>query len=331
MAALAYPDVRRYLTARFLVSIGLQMLTVAVGWQVYDQTRNPLDLGLIGLSQFMPFIVLILPAGQVADRHDRRRILVACYLIGAGAALALVLLSLADVTSTLPIFAAMAVFGIARAFNMPTSQSLLPNLVPPHDFGNAVALNTSLFQLATIAGPALAGLLILLGTEVVYAIVVVLLVTGALLMLRLEHGGRGAASSEPFSLASLLSGITFVRHNRPVLGSISLDTLAVLFGGATALLPAFASDILHVGPIGLGVLRAAPAVGAAVVGATVAARPIRTGVGRWLFGGVALFGAATIVFGLSTSFVVSLVALALITVSDFVFTGFWTATRWRPR
>jgi MFS family permease len=318
MAALAYPDVRRYLSARFLVSIGLQMLTVAVGWQVYDQTRNPLDLGLIGLSQFLPFIVLILPAGQVADRYDRRRILVACYLIGAGAALALLLLSLADVTSTLPIFAAMAVFGIARAFNMPTSQSLLPNLVPPHDFGNAVALNTSLFQLATIAGPAVAGLLILLGTEVVYAIVVALLLIGSLLMVRLEHGGRGQASAEPLSVTSLLSGITFVRHNRPVLGSISLDLFAVLFGGATALLPAFASDVLHVGPIGLGILRAAPAVGAAVVGATVAARPIRTGVGRWLFGGVALFGAATIVFGLSTTFVVSLVALAVLGGADMV-------------
>jgi MFS family permease len=318
LAALAYPDVRRYLVARFLVSIGLQMLTVAVGWQVYEQTRNPLDLGLIGLSQFLPFIVLILPAGQAADRYDRRRIQFACYVVGAGAAAALLILSVADVASTLPIFVAMAVFGIARAFNMPTSQALLPNLVPPQAFGNAVALNTSLFQLATISGPAVAGLLILLGTEVVYAIVIVLLLTGALLVMRLGSGGRGEASAEPLSLTSLLSGIRFVRGNRPVLGSISLDLFAVLFGGATALLPAFASDVLHVGPIGLGLLRAAPAVGAAVVGAMVAARPIRSAVGRWLFGGVAVFGAATLVFGLSNSFVISLVALAVLGGADMV-------------
>ncbi|HTE66596.1 MAG TPA: MFS transporter, partial [Candidatus Binatia bacterium] len=316
MAALVYPDLRRYLSARFLVAIGLQMLTVAVGWEIYDRTRNPLDLGLIGLSQFLPFIVLILPAGHVADRYDRRRIQMACYLVYAAAALILLGLSLAEVRSTLPVFGVMAVFGTARAFNMPSSQSLLPNLVPPAAFGNAVALNTSLFQLATISGPAVAGLLLLLGTEVVYAVVAALFLGGSLVVVGLTAGGRGEQPREPLSLAGLLSGITFVRGSRPVLGAMSLDLFAVLFGGATALLPAFASDVLHVGPTGLGLLRAAPAVGAAIVGAFLAARPIRAGVGRWLFGGVAVFGAATLVFGISGSFGLSLVALAVLGGAD---------------
>ena len=180
----------------------------------------------------------------------------------------------------------------------------------------AVALNTSLFQLATISGPAVAGLLILLGTEVVYGAVAALFLGGSLLVVRLKAGGRGEQPREPLSLAGLLSGITFVRGSRPVLGAISLDLFAVLFGGATALLPAFASDVLHVGPTGLGLLRAAPAVGAAIVGAFLAARPIRAGVGRWLFGSVALFGAATLVFGVSRSFGLSLVALAVLGGAD---------------
>jgi MFS family permease len=317
-AALAYPDVRRYLVARFIVSIGLEMLTLAVGWQVYQQTRNPLYLGLIGLAQFMPFILLILPAGQVADRYDRRRIQFICYVTEAAAAAALLALSLAGVATTLPIFAAMAVFGVSRAFNTPTSQALLPNLVPPEQLSNVVALNTSLFQVATIAGPAAGGLLILLGIEVVFAVAVVMFLVGAAIVVGLQSGGGATRLGEPFNVKSLLSGITFVRRNRPVLASISLDLFAVLFGGATALLPAFASDVLHVGPTGLGLLRAAPAVGAAAVGGWMAWRPIREGVGRSLFGTVALFGLATVVFGLSTSFAVSLVALTVLGAADMV-------------
>ena len=294
------------------------MLTVAVGWQVYETTRNALDLGLIGLSQFLPFIVLVLPAGHVADRYDRRRVLFACYLLAAIAALLLLTFSLAGVTSALPIFAVMSLFGVDRAFSMPTSQALLPNLVPRADFGNAVALNSSIFQLATIGGPAVAGLLILLGTPVVYATVTVLMLASAVMMLGLR-GGRGSQrSDEPVNVATLLSGVRFVRDDRPVLGSISLDLFAVLFGGATALLPAFARDVLHVGPIGLGLLRAAPAVGAAAAGAALAWHPIRTDVGRWLFGGVAIFGLSILVFGVSTSFAVSLFALVVLGASDMV-------------
>jgi MFS family permease len=315
--ALAHADVRRYLAARFGVSVAVQMQTLAVGWQVYQTTRNPLDLGLIGLSQFLPFIVLVLPAGHVADRYDRRRVLLACYLLAAMASGLLLAFGLIGITNVLPIFGVMALFGVVRAFNMPTSQALLPNLVPREAFGNAVALNTSMTQLATIGGPAVAGLLILVGTPVVYATVTVLILASAFLIRQLRSGGGGVAG-EPTSLGTLLSGVRFVRDHRPILGSISLDLFAVLFGGATALLPAIATDVLHVGPTGLGLLRAAPAVGAAIAGATLAWRPVRTDVGRWLFGGVALFGISILVFGVSRSFVLSLGALTVLGASDMV-------------
>jgi MFS family permease len=316
--SLAYADVRRYLAARFLVSVAVQMQTVAVGWQVYQTTRNPLDLGLIGLSQFLPFIVLVLPAGHVADRYDRRRVMLATYLLAALASALLLAFSLTGVTSVLPIFMVMALFGVVRAFNMPTSQAMLPNLVPRAAFGNAVALNTSTFQLATIGGPTVAGLLILVGTPVVYATVTFLILASAMLIWGLRGGGGGGVVGEPMSLGTLLSGVTFVRDHRPILGSISLDLFAVLFGGATALLPAIATDVLHVGPTGLGLLRAAPAVGAGLAGAALAWQPVRTAVGRWLFGGVAVFGLSILVFGLSHSFGISLIALAVLGASDMV-------------
>src|SRR6266540_45848 len=231
LAALAYPDIRRYLLARLFVSVAVQMQTVAVGWQVYALTHNPFDLGLIGLSQFLPYIVLVLPAGHMADRYDRRRIQLACYLLGGVAATILASFSGLGISSVAPIFGVMALFGATRAISMPTSQSLLPNLVPSEAFGNAVALNTSLFEVATIGGPAVAGVLILLGTTWVYAICAVLYLVGAVLTLRLRGGGRRGAA-EPLTARSVFSGITFVRANRPVLGSISLDLFAVLFGGA---------------------------------------------------------------------------------------------------
>ncbi len=201
---------------------------------------------------------------------------------------------------------------------MPTSQALLPNLVPRSDFGNAVALNTSTMQIATIAGPAVAGLLILVGTGVVYATVTVLILISAYFIWGCGPAGRGQEAAEPMTMRSLLSGVRFVRDHKPILGSMSLDLFAVLFGGATALLPAFASDVLHVGPVGLGFLRAAPAVGAALAGAVLALRPVRTAVGRWLFGGVFVFGISIVVFGLSSSFWLSLVALAVLGASDMV-------------
>ena len=315
---LRHPDLRRYLSARFIVGMATQVQTVAVGWQVFSVSGDPLDLGLVALSQFLPFILLILPAGHVADHYDRRRVQLATYVILAACAAALLVLAVAGVEDLAPVFGVMVLFGVARAFNQPTGQALLPNLAPPGTFPQAVALNSSLGQIATIAGPALGGALVILGIEVAYALSLALLVIGALLVVRLRGGGREEAPREPVTWAALLSGITFVRSRPVVLGSISLDLFAVLFGGATALLPIYAGEILDVGPVGLGVMRAAPAVGAAVLAAVMTVRPLRTNVGRWMFGGVVAFGLATIVFGVSTSFALSLAALVVMGAGDMV-------------
>ena len=316
--AMRHPDFQRYLAARLAGSFGSQMLIVALGYQVYELTRNPLDLGLIGLSQFLPFVVLVLPAGQAADRLDRRRIMAACYALLAACSLLLLALTAAGLSAAWPIFAVMTLFGVARAFSMPTGQALLPNLVPTEHFGNAIAVTSSTGQIATIAGPALGGLLFLAGPGVVYAVVAALTALGAALLLLVEGGGRGERVREPISLATVLSGVTFVRSHPVVLGSISLDLFAVLFGGATALLPVYASDILRVGPTGLGILRAAPAIGAALCAAALSARPVTRHVGVWMFGGVAVFGLCTVLFGISTSFPFTLAALVVLGAADMV-------------
>ena len=227
-------------------------------------------------------------------------------------------LAVAGSTDTAPVFGVMVLFGVVRAFSQPTSQALLPNLAPGELFPRAVAVHSTLGQVATIAGPALGGALVLFGVEVAYGLSLALLIAGVILVAGLRGGGRTASSSEPISWETLLSGVNFVRSRPVVLGSISLDLFAVLFGGATALLPIYAGDILDVGPAGLGAMRAAPAVGAALLAAAVAVRPIKSGVGRWMFGGVAAFGVATIVFGVSTSFALSLAALVVMGAGDMV-------------
>ncbi len=315
---LARADFRRFLFARLLATLAAQMQTVAVGWQIYAITRDPLDLGLIGLSQFLPFIVLILPAGQVADHYDRRRILTACYVVEALCALLLLWFTVQSVAVAWPVFAAMTLLGCARAFSMPSGQAILPNLVPPEDFTRAVALNSSVFQIATVVGPAMGGVLYLAGPRIVYASVLVLALISTVLMLRVRGGARSTTHREPATLQTLLSGLRFVRSKPIVLGAISLDLFAVLFGGATALLPIFASDILRVGPGGLGLLRTAPGVGASLCAMALAFLPITRHVGSWMFGGVAMFGVATLVFGLSTSFMLSLVALVVLGAADMV-------------
>ncbi|MGH2445105.1 MAG: MFS transporter [Candidatus Limnocylindria bacterium] len=315
---LGHPDLRRYLSARFIVSLATQVQTVAVGWQVFTATGDPFDLGLVALSQFLPFIILILPAGHVADRYDRRRVQLITYALLAVCAGALLWLSLNEVTDTAPVFGVMVLFGVARAFEHPTGQALLPNLASIELFPRAVAVNSSLGHVATIAGPALGGALVLFGVAVAYGLALLLLVIGVVLVSRLRGGGRAEVSREPVSWGSLLSGVTFVRSRPIVLGSISLDLFAVLFGGAEALLPFYAGEILDVGPVGLGVMRAAPAVGAGLLAAVVAMRPIRRDVGRWMFGGVLAYGVATIVFGVSTSLAVSVAALIVMGAGDMV-------------
>ncbi len=315
---LRHPDLRRYLSARFMVGMATQVQTVAVGWQVFSVSGDPLDLGLVALSQFLPFVLLVLPAGHVADVYDRRRVQLATYVILAACAAALLLLALSGIDDLAPVFGVMVIFGIARAFNQPTGQALLPNLAPPGTFPQAMALNSSLGQVATIAGPALGGALVIFGIQVAYALSLALLVIGAVLVVNLRGGGRTESFREPVTMATLLSGITFVRSRPIVLGSISLDLFAVLFGGATALLPIYAGDILDVGPAGLGVMRAAPAVGAALLAAVLTVRPLQRNVGRWMFGGVVLFGLSTVVFGVSTSFALSLASLVAMGAGDMV-------------
>lgn len=311
-------DFLLYLSARFLATLAVQMQTVAVGWQVYEVTRDPLDLGLIGLSQFLPFVLLILPAGHLADSRDRRRIMTLCYAVLAVCAVLLYALATRGFGSAAPVFAVMVLFGVARALGMPTGQALLPNLVEREDFGRAVALNSSTWHVATIVGPAFGGVVYLAGAPTVYASVAVLLAIAAVFTLALRRGGEDGGAREPATWDSLLSGLRFVRRRRPVLGAISLDLFAVLFGGATALLPVYAADVLHVGPGGLGLMRTAPGVGAAVCGLALSVLPISRNVGRWMFGGVFVFGLGIVVFGLSTSFWLSVVALSVMGAADMV-------------
>jgi MFS family permease len=317
-AVLAQAGFVRFLGARFAVSVAVQMQTIAVGIQVYGLTHDPLDLGLVGLSQFAPFFALVLIAGHAADRWDRRRILLGCLLALLLGALALLALTLAGLHGPAPVFAVMVLFGSARAFMSPATQALMPNLVPARLFAQAVGINSSLWQVATIAGPAIGGALYAAaGPAVVYA------GTSALLLVAIGAMAGVTAPRTPGLAASagwltMVEGLRFVWQRRPLLGAISMDLFAVLFGGAAALLPAYAADILHVGPAGLGWLRAAPGMGAATTGAWLAWRPIGRHAGRAMFLGVVVFGLATIVFGWSTSFWLSLAALVLLGASDMV-------------
>lgn len=323
--ALRHRDYRRYALGRFFATLAWQMLGVAVGWQVYAITKDPLDLGFVGLAQFLPFLALVMPGGQVADRADRRLVMVFAYVVESACVVVLLWFTLTGSRQVWPVFVAMALFGAGRAFWMPSGQAMVVNLVPPEIFPTAVGLNSTLFQTAVIIGPAIGGVLYALGEStlavdgalVVYAVALVMLVIVIWLIAGVRPV-RAPQSKEPVTTREFFEGLRFVFSRRPVLGAISLDLFAVLFGGATALLPVFAADILHVGPVGLGTLRTAPGVGAALTAAFLATRPIERHAGRWMFGGVALFGVATIVFGLSSSFIVSLLSLFLLGVGDMV-------------
>ena len=314
---LAHAAFTRYLTARIAVSVAVQMQTVAVGWQIYSITRDPLDLGLIGLSQFLPFVLLVLPAGQIADRRNRARILSVCYGLEWVCALLLLALTLSGLAVAWPVFAVMVLFGMARAFAMPAGQAILPNLVPPALFSRAIAVQSSTWQLSTIIGPAIGGFVYLLGPEAVYGTVAVLLAAAVVLMFGVRAPPL-AISAEPDSWHTLLEGLRFVWRRKIILGAVSLDLFAVLFGGAVALLPAYASDVLHIGPDGFGWLRAAPGIGAAIIAFALAWRPITQHIGAKMFAGVAIFGLATFVFGLSENFLLSLAALVVLGGADMV-------------
>ena len=315
--ALAYGNFRYFLIARFLTTIAVEMQSVAIGWQVYAMTGKPLDLGLIGLAQFLPFVVLVLPAGQVADRYERRLIIAGCYVVEAVCAVLLMAYSLTGTSQTWPVFAVLVLFGCARAFAMPTGQAITPNLVPREAFPNAVALNSSSSHVATIAGPAVGGLLYVAGAVVVYASVATILMISVAMMVMVSLPKR-IRTPEPSNWHTVLEGLRFVRSRPVILGAISLDLFAVLFGGAVALLPVYASDILAVGPEGLGLLRTAPAIGAALTAVGLVFFPVTRRVGVWLFVSVALFGISIIGFGLSTLFWTALGALILMGAADMV-------------
>ncbi|MBK9712902.1 MAG: MFS transporter [Kouleothrix sp.] len=315
-AALRFRDFRLLIGGTFLSVVGEQMLNVAIGWELYQRTRAPLALGLIGLVQVLPVLLLALPAGHVADRFDRKRIVVVTMLLLALCSLGLALLSF--IVGPLPlIYTCLLGIGIARSFQSPATSSLLSQVVPPEHFGSAATWESGAWQASSILGPALGGLLIALqgGAGIVYAAIAgIFLVVG--LMTGLMRPRPVARSDEPATLASLLAGLRFVWSTKIILAAITLDMFAVLLGGATALLPIFASDILLVGALGLGWLRAAPAVGAILAALAIAHRPPFKHAGRTLLLVVAGFGLATAVFGLSRSFLLSMLMLGLLGALD---------------
>ncbi len=318
-AAFAYPDFVSYEAGRLFVVLALEMQSVAVGWQVYDITRRPLDLGLVGLAQFLPGIFLFLISGHVADRFDRRHLLVVCYLGFALCSGLLLEISRHGNASIHAIYVVLVLLGVVRSFNAPAGRALLPQLVPEQIFPSAVAWNASVFQGSTIMGPVLGGLIYawFRGPAAVYASAMAGTGVALFAVAQIKHRVR-IRQREEVSLHSVLAGLRYVRRHKLILGSISLDMFAVLLGGAVALLPVYAREILHTGPWGLGLLRSAPGVGAGIMALLLAHRPLRGRVGPTMLWCVAGFGVFTIVFGLSHNMVVSLMALLLVGATDMV-------------
>jgi MFS family permease len=293
------------------------MLGVAVGWQLYELTGRALDLGLVGLAQFAPMILLTLVVGQVADRYDRRLVVILCEVAKAGVAAALALGAIGGWQTRTTIFALVALLGAAQAFENPAMTALVPEVVARSQIAPAMAWVISAGQTAQIVGPALGGLLYAFGAGAAYFSAGALFILAGLLALAIRVERR-VRPREPLTLETVFSGAAFIYGQRVLLGSMSLDLFAVLLGGATALLPVFAKDILQVGPVGLGVLRSAPAIGALATSVFLARYPLEHRLGPTLFRAVIVFGAATVVFALSTNVVLSLVALTVLGAADVV-------------
>ncbi|MDQ1389360.1 MAG: hypothetical protein QOF56_2814 [Acidobacteriaceae bacterium] len=318
-AAFTHPDFVLFQLARFFIVAAVEMQAVAVGWQVYDITHRALDLGLVGLAQFLPGILLFLVSGHASDRFERRKVLSACYVGYAVCSGLLLFLAESGTHSVRPIYAVLILLGVVRSFNGTASRSILPQLVPDEHFANAVAWNATTFQAATILGPSLGGILYALfrGPSAVYA-GAMLTAGGALLsMFRIQTRPQ-ARKREPMTLKTVFAGLHFIWREKLILGAISLDLFAVLLGGAVALLPVYAREILHTGPWGLGLLRTAPGAGAALMAVALAHRPLRGRAGPTLLWSVAGFGVCTILFGISTSLVLSLVSLIFLGAADMI-------------
>ena len=306
-------DYTRLLSSSIAYGFGREMVFVAVGWQVYDISRNPFHLGLVGLAEFLPLALFALPAGAIADRFSRKHVLIASLLIDAAITLALLVVSLSGANSLWPFLALSFASGTSAALGNPAIRSMWPTLVPLELLTRALALRSTVVQASVVTGPAIGGLLFAISPEAVYATGAALMILAALLTVQIRPRTieEGPVELVGTRLGSLLAGLRFVRRTPVLLGAISLDLVAVLFGGAVALLPLFARDILEVGPVGLGVLRSAPAVGALLAGIMLTRRPLQGVAGRKLLIVVALFGASMIVFGLSRSFALSFAALAV--------------------
>ncbi|HEV2522911.1 MAG TPA: MFS transporter [Candidatus Acidoferrales bacterium] len=317
--AFTYPDFSLYQLARFLIVAGLEMQSVAVGWQIYEITKRPLDLGLVGLAQFSPGILLFLVTGHAADAFNRRRLLMTCYA-GFGVCSGLLLLyALSGLRTVLPMYAVVVLLGVVRSFNNPVSRSLLPQIIPEEHLQNAVAWNSSVNQGAIILGPSLGGLIyaVARGPAAVYTGSMLAAAGAVFLMSQVKLRSR-ARPREPLNLKSVLAGLRYIREKKIILGSISLDLFAVLLGGAVALLPVFAREILQTGPWGLGLLRASPAIGAGSMALLLAHRPFRSRAGATMLWCVAGFGAFTVLFGVSRSLILSMLALVLVGSMDMV-------------
>jgi MFS family permease len=328
LESFASRDFRRYQLARVAVILGAEAQSVAVAWQVYSITHRPLDLGYTGLALFLPGLLFLLPAGHVADRFDRRQVILVCYALQVVCTIALLGITLEGSHRVLPIYAVLFMVGTARSFSGPASSALIPHLVPEDHFVNAVTWGGAIFQFANTLGPALGGLLFTLplegfwprkleGAAIVYLFTLFSLVW-FLTLIGTLHARPGRMEHRDISLKVVLAGFQYVRSMPMLLGSFSLDLFVVLLGGAVALMPIFSHEILHTGPQGLGLLRAAPAVGALCTSLVLARFPLRRKAGARLFTSVAIFGAATVVFGLSRSLWVSLAALAVLGASDMI-------------
>ncbi|MFC5755844.1 MFS transporter [Rhizobium sp. GCM10022189] len=316
-SVLRHPGYLNFAASRVFSSLSFQAVAIAMGWMIYEQTHSAFALALVGFCQFLPMAVLTFVVGHVADRFDRRRIGLACQLIEAITSLVLAIATWQQWLTPVGMLAAVTIMGAVVAFERPTMAALLPNIVPASMLQRAVATSTSMMQTALIIGPSLGGLLYGVSPVAPFAVAAVLFAVASfnVISIRMEWT---PSKREPVTLSSVFAGVSFIRSRPVMLGTISLDLFAVLLGGATALLPMFASDILHAGPWGLGMLRAAPAIGALAMSIVLARRPLTSDVGRKMLLAVAIFGVATVVFALSTNIALSVVALLVVGASDTV-------------
>jgi len=335
--AFSHSAFARYWAARFLTTFATQIVSVAVGWQIYDLTRDPFDLGLVGIIQFAPALLLVLVTGSIADRFGRRLVMAIAILLEGLCALALLYFTWRGLTGVGEVFAVLFIFGIARAFFGPAAGSLVANLVPPEHFANAVAWNSSAWQTATIVGPVAGGLLYGVSSLAAYSVAAAFFAAAAMLVLSIPKPAQ-RTETERTSVSTIFAGFRYIWSEKVVLGAISLDLFAVLLSGAVALLPVYARDILELGPWGLGLLRAAPGIGAIAVALWLTSHPFKDHAGIIMLFFVALFGAFTIVFGVSTIPWLSIFALAMLGATDMVsvyiretLIQLWTPDRVRGR